>query len=276
MTLCTEVALRKTVEDYCQARARIVALCEGAARAMSEADDLMRANGTYGLPCDSTPRMHCEDAVRQIDARLWRAVFDRTGLTQLMDDEAVKRFLADLDTNAPAFTEDNIRATVLTMWQTAEEMFGRGCYNVFRRLDRHYRTNQGQAFEIGEKAVLRRLFESDWNGGLRVQYSSRHWLNDIDRCVLTVAGKAFVPHALEAAINAAFAKGASRVFENGYLQIKGFANGNAHLRFKRRDVLEQLNRVIAAYADNRGLPDARGQAACGVRLSGLQGVRRWS
>jgi hypothetical protein len=147
------------------------------------------------------------------------------------------------------------------MWQTAEEMFGRGCYNVFRRLDRHYRTNEGQAFEIGEKAILRRLFESDWNGGLRVQYSSRHWLNDIDRCVRTVAGEPFVPHTLEAALNAAFAKGASRVFEDEFLLIKGFGNGNAHLRFRRRDVLEKLNLVIAAYANNRGLPDARGRAA---------------
>jgi hypothetical protein len=261
MSLCTEVALRKTVEDYCRARAQIVALYEGAARAMSEADDLMRSNGTNGLPGESTPRMNCEDAVRQVDARLWRAVFDRTGLTQLMDNEAVQSFLRDLDTNAPAFTEDNIRATVLTMWQTAEEMFGRGCYNVFRGLDRHYRTNEGQAFEIGEKAVLRRLFESDWRGGLRVQYSSRHWLNDIDRCVLTMAGEPFVPHALEAALNAAFAKGASRVFENRFLQIKGFSNGNGHLRFKEREVLVKLNRVIAAYADHRGLPDARGRAA---------------
>jgi hypothetical protein len=103
------VALRKTVEDYCRARAQIVALYEGAARAISQADDWMRQQGTHGLPADATPRMNCEDVVRQVDARLWRAVFNRTGLTQLMDDEAVQSFLRELDTKAPPLTEDNIR-----------------------------------------------------------------------------------------------------------------------------------------------------------------------
>ena len=261
MSLCTEVALRKTVEDYCEARARIVALYEGAARSLSVADDLMRAQGTYGLPHEATPRMNCEDAVRQVDARLWRAVFDRTGLTQLMDDEAVRSFLSDLDHNAPAFTADNIRCTVLSMFQAAEEMFGRGAYNVFRQLDRHYRTNDGQAFEVGRKSVLRRVFESDWNGGLRVRYDARHWVNDVDRVFTTLDGRQFTPHSLEAALNAALAKGASRVFENEFIRVRGFGNGNGHLWLKRDDLRERLNRVIAAYCHNNALPDARRRAA---------------
>ena len=261
MSLCTEVALRKTVDDYCQARAQIVALYEGGARAMAEADDLMRAQGTYGLPAEATPRMHCEDAVRQIDARLWRAVFDRTGLTQLMDNEAVRDFLRDLDHNAPAFTADNIRCTVLSMFQEAEEMFGRGVYNVFRQLDRHYRTNAGQAFEVGRKSVLRRVFESDWNGGLRVRYDARHWVNDVDRVFTTLDGRPFTPHALEAALNAALAKGASRVFENEYFRVRGFRNGNGHMWLKRDDLREKLNRLIAAYCDHNALPDDRRRAA---------------
>lgn len=44
--------------------------------------------------------------------------------------------------------------------------------------------------------------------------------------------------------------------ENGYLAMKWYKKGSAHITFKRLDLVEQLNRILAKHYPN-ALPPAR-------------------
>lgn len=39
-------------------------------------------------------------------------------------------------------------------------------------------------------------------------------------------------------------------FETDYLRVKWFKNGNAHIEFRRMDLVEQMNRIIARHYPN--------------------------
>lgn len=77
-----------------------------------------------------------------------------------------------------------------------------------------------------------------------------HQLDDIDRVFKTLDKKRFQPRQLESGLNAAFKD--RQVFEDDYYRAKGFRNGNLHLEFKRDDLLERVNELIAEhYGENK-------------------------
>ena len=261
MSLTRDVAVRKRLEDFCQAREQVVQLMSSGLRCIEQAHETLSQHYVYGLDRACRPANDRDAIVQSVDRTFWRVAFRYTGLAQLMDDEAVTSFEKSLESAPPAFTLDNVTTTVLAMHQQADEMFQRGVYNVFRKLDRCYRTNDAEPFRISRKNVLHWMFESDWDGGLRVNYHARATWNDLDRVMTTLDGKRFEAYRLEAAVNKAFARGAARVYEDQYFRIKGFKNQNAHLELRRADLLEKANQLIAAYCHGRGLADGRPRAA---------------
>lgn len=248
------VAIRRSMAELCEMRNQAMWRVEQAHRVLGEAESIMRQVGTYGLPRDAKTYGSIDDARRRIDAQCWQAAFRRTGLTAIMDEEACTKMLEELDRDPPPFTIDNVQAQMLTMYQTADAMFARGVYNVFRRLDRHYRTNDREPFRLGPKAVIRGVVDTWARPRLSVCYRRSALLNDIDRVLRVLDGKTFVAHSFESALNAAWKHG--NTFEDDYVKVRAFGNGNAHIWFKREDLLERINDTIAAYCGGNALVDA--------------------
>ncbi len=240
-----QIALPKTLLDICDERDEILALVQRAHGLLEDADAKMETLNHYGLPLDAKPRHGFKATRQEIDARLWRVAFDKTGFLTLMDAEAKSKFFEQVQKDAPEFTESNIRSTFLSLSQDAGKMFARGLVNVFRRLSRVHRTNTNSPFKVNEKAILPGMFRQRYDRGLEVSHYTHEYLNDIDRVIKTLAGETHHPRSLEMAVNAAMVDGS--VYEDAFYQIKGFGNGNMHMKFKRSDLLDKANRIIAEH-----------------------------
>jgi hypothetical protein len=256
MSTSTEVTLPRSLHEYADARARIVGELTTIYTLFEAVNDHVCEFVQYGLSGDCRPRKSLEEAIREVDRDFWRTAFDKTGLRQIMDREAKRQFEDSLKSNPPPFTIENIQAQCLELSQHAEELFARGVVNVFRRLSRDHVTNTDEPFKINERAILSSIFRPRYAAhGLEV--ISYNWsteeLDDIDRVFKRLDGKLHIPRTLESAINAALHSGETNTYEDDYYHIRGFRNGNAHIRFKRPDLLEKVNKIIAGYYHENAL-----------------------
>lgn len=250
------VAKLTTLSDYIKARERTIELLRSSYRALSLADDTFKTVYGYGLPYDAQHRERLETVIKQMDQRLWRQAYDVTGFGQLMDRQAREEFDRSLEKAPPAFTEDNVRSIFLSAAQQAEEMFARGVVNVFRGLSKLHRTNTNDTFKVNRRAIMAGIVKPRWGGGLEVAYGrARDELNDLDRVFRKTDGQQHHPRALETALNGALKD--SEVYEDDYFQMKGFGNGNLHVLFKRKDLLDQINKIIHDYHDGSAVAKDR-------------------
>lgn len=256
------ISIPKSLHQYAADRDRIIEIWSSGMRELHRADEMLRSYAFCGLDSNLLPReggvglgsgqINTKAITRDVDRTLWRTAFDKTGLRNIMDQQAMDQFERQVRDDPPAFTMDNIEATFLEFFQQADEIFARGIYNVFRRLDHKYRTNEKEPFVIGDKAILGYRFQHRFGGGIEIRHSCDQLFGDIDRVFKTLDGKPFIPRSLESAINAEM-KEPPYVYEDDYYQVKGFKNGNAHFKFKRADLLEKVNKIIAAYCGGNAL-----------------------
>lgn len=246
-----DIAIPTTLDDVCEVRSLALDRIKRAYELLDAAKDALEGVARYAWPYEGSPRNSYQRTVSEIDARLWRDAFDKTNFLLLMDEEAKRRFFEDVEKMAPPFTMENIRSTFLTLSQEADGMFVRGLVNVFRRLSKDHRTNTNSPFKVNDRAILPYMVSVRFRGGLEVNYRSGERLNDLDRVFKVLAGVVHQPRALEHAINAVFVDG--NRYEDDFYEIRGFRNGNMHLRFKRVDLLEKANRLIGEYYDGNAL-----------------------
>ena len=244
MSVFTTLALPTTLRDLLKMRDQALQLHRDARRVNDLAEEVLQAAGPYLAPREMSFRGTESQALKELDQRMWTRAFDITGFRQLMDAKAVDEFEKSLYADTPEFTEANIRATFLKLNQESEEMFRRGIVRVFRGLDREYRSHD--AVRVTRKAILTFMLRPSFRGGMEVGYGTpSHQLDDIDRVFKTLDKKRFQPRQLESGLNAAFND--RQVFEDDYYRAKGFRNGNLHLEFKRDDLLERVNELIAEH-----------------------------
>jgi len=240
-----ELTIPKTITDYCETRDRALDLLKQAGALIAAADKELTQINRYGLSCNARPRNSLVETRKEIDRTLWRLAFDKTGFLRLMDATAVDDFERSMDRDPPEFSTETIRSTFVNLAQQSELMFARGLVNVFRLLSKRHRTNTDQPFTVGEKAILPGIVQAGFQRGLHVSHHGSPRLNDIDRVFKVLAGETPQPRALETALNAALLERAP--YEDDYYLIRGYGNGNLHIRFKRRDLLDAANRIIAQY-----------------------------
>ena len=249
MSLFKDVAIRQTIEDFCKARDRAIELHEQGCRLIDQAEEVCSGSLRHSWPYEAKPRTRDAQFVKELDQRMWRSCFQHTGLARLMDDQATKEFEVSIERECPAFTIDNIQSMALSMWQDKDEMFLRGVYNVFRKLDDSYWSNKRQAFEVKLRSVATFVIDTwtaDWSGKLRVRHEKRAWVNDLDRVCCLLSGRDYVEYSLETAMNAHFETG-DNTFENDWIKARGFKNGNMHIWITDEDLRVKINKAIAEY-----------------------------
>ncbi|WP_226576490.1 DUF4942 domain-containing protein [Acuticoccus sediminis] len=199
-------------------------------------------------------------ARRITDANVWAHLVQVTNLDALMDREAKDQLRGQLQSDPPEVTVDNVLATFESTVGDAGTIFKRGIANAFSTLDRRFRSHDG--WKIGSRVVLTYVL-NDWGGwayyGTR-GHQTRDTLIDIERVFLILDGKAptatyaGIVGVLEAA--AAEKRGSTRSFSNDmrqltvegdYFRVRTFLNGNAHLWFTRKDLVERVNQLLGEY-----------------------------
>lgn len=184
-----------------------------------------------------------------IDGRVWDSVIHSTELNHLMDKKAKDDLRQQLMTDAPEFTEETAYATIEHFMAQSGMVFRRGIAEVFSNLDRRFRSHSG--WKIGSRVILDRMF--DEMGWWNYHRDHRSTLQDIERTFLILDGRK--PVADYAGIVGALeehrrldGRGARQSeVESEFHTIRIFKNGNAHLWFKRDDLVTLANRMIGEY-----------------------------
>ena len=202
--------------------------------------------------------------IKQLDRAVWRHLIKSTSLDRLMDKTARDAFEKQLRDNPPVATAETCFATMESLLSDAGMIFKRGIAVAFSKLDRRFRSHDG--FKIGSRVVLSRAMSQ--HGGWNYGWGQDDTLRDVERTFCILDSK---PHpersagiigAIDLALKDLGYGARAFTAENEYFDVRIFQNGNAHIWFKRRDLVERVNKLLAEfYGDALGDAHAKPEHA---------------
>ena len=198
---------------------------------------------------------------RNIDRGIWKDLMKKSGMLSLMDAQARDEWYKNLEgEDIPAVSEANILSTFEQLHQSKGEVFERGVINVFKGLSWNYKTNSPCKF--GTKIIVTGLVKCDrWGFGLNWGWQ-RDRLADIERMLVLLDGKpvpdnrADVTRRLGDHIHE---NRHSNHYEDEMFVIKYFQKGTAQIVFKRPELIDKLNNIIARHQSGSTASEMRGE-----------------
>ncbi|TCZ55839.1 DUF4942 domain-containing protein [Klebsiella grimontii] len=186
---------------------------------------------------------------RNIDRRIWRELMNKSGMLSLMDAQARDEWHKSLEKDdIPPISEDNILSTFRQLHQSKEEVFERGVINVFKNLSWDFKTNNPCYF--GKKIIVNNLVKYDkWGYSLSWGWR-RDQLADLERMSFLLDGKTIPDNRHDVTIRLMdFIRDNPRqqVFEDDLFTVHFFQKGSGHITFKRMDLVEKMNDIIAKH-----------------------------
>ncbi|WP_368755477.1 DUF4942 domain-containing protein [Klebsiella oxytoca] len=184
-----------------------------------------------------------------LDRRIWRDLMNKSGMLSLMDAQARDEWHKSLEKDdIPAISEDNILSTFEQLHKTKGEVFERGVINVFKGLSWDYKTNHPCYF--GKKIIVNNLVKYDkWGYSLSWGWR-RDQLADLERMLFLLDGKTIPDNRHDVTIRLMdFIRDNPRqqVFGDDLFTIRLFQKGSGHITFKRMDLVEKMNDIIAKH-----------------------------
>lgn len=207
-----------------------------------------------------------EEARKLIDSNAWSHVIEISTLTNYMDSEAKSQLRAQLMTDPPECTEDNIAATLQEMYLNSGMMFRRGVAQAFSSLDRRFLSHDG--WKIGGRIVLSNaLCYHGFGWAISSRSSAKDCLVDVERVFRSLAKMPPVDRTNDVGQRLADAmrstKGHSSItsgyFEDDLFRIRWFKNRNVHVWFRDAELLFEVNKLISEYYGNP-IPETRNKA----------------
>lgn len=195
------------------------------------------------------PEAAMKAITRNLDRSIWRDLMKKSGMLSLMDAQAREQWYNSLEKDdIPAVSEANILSTFEQLHQSKGEVFERGVINVFKGLSWDFKSNNPCKF--GKKIIATGLVKHDrWGFGLNWGWQ-RDRLADLERMLVLLDGKpvpdnrADVTRRLSDHIHEN--RHSSR-YEDEMFVIKYFQKGTAHIVFKRPELVDKLNDIIARH-----------------------------
>ncbi|MDA5483297.1 DUF4942 domain-containing protein, partial [Yersinia intermedia] len=187
---------------------------------------------------------------RNLDRGIWRDLMKKSGMLSLMDAQARDQWYRNLEgDNIPAISEANILSTFEQLHQQKDDVFERGIINLFKGLSWHYKTNSPCRF--GKKVIISNLVScNQWGFTLNHGYR-RDQLADLERMLHLLDGKAIPDNRGDVTsrlyehirANSQMAKD----YQDDYLHIKYFMKGSAHLTFRKPELIDKMNDIVAKH-----------------------------
>ncbi|PUX07943.1 DUF4942 domain-containing protein [Cronobacter malonaticus] len=195
------------------------------------------------------PEAAMKAITRNLDRSIWRDLMKKSGMLALMDAQARDEWYNSLEKDdIPAVSEKNILSTFEQLHHSKGEVFERGVINVFKGLSWDFKSNNPCKF--GKKIIATGLVKHDrWGFGLNWGWQ-RDRLADLERMLVLLDGKpvpdnrADVTRRLSDHIHEN--RHSSR-YEDEMFVIKYFQKGTAHIVFKRPELVDKLNDIIARH-----------------------------
>lgn len=212
---------------------------------------------------------YLKTARRVIDTSCWQHVIQITDLESLMDKEAKDQLHRqmmepeparprsgmgyneiakpeDVKGTMPDFTEESVVATLESFAASANLIFRRGIANAFSKLDRRFRSHDG--FKIKHRIIFTHAFSE--YGHWRYDTAMRDTIYDVERAFRVIDGqppRAVYGSILQQIENERGPRHGKRqsVHEGDFFRVRVYENGNAHLWFTRKDLLDKVNKILA-------------------------------
>jgi hypothetical protein len=186
---------------------------------------------------------------RSIDRSVWRDLMLKSGMISLMDAQARDEWHKNLEEGElPEISEENILATFEQLHHSKDEVFERGVINVFKGLSWDYKTNSPCSF--GKKIIINNLVTHNrWGFSLNWGWR-RDQLTDLERMLFLLDGKSIPDNRGDICtrlMEHIRDNPAKEVYEDAFFSIRYFQKGTAHLMFKRLDLVEKMNDIIAKH-----------------------------
>ncbi|HCM2865159.1 TPA: DUF4942 domain-containing protein [Salmonella enterica subsp. enterica serovar Stanley] len=199
------------------------------------------------------PEAAMKAITRNLDRSIWRDLMKKSGMLSLMDAQARDQWYRNLEgDDIPAISEANILSTFEQLHQSKDEVFEHGVINVFKSLSWDFKSNSPCKF--GKKIIVNGLVKCDrWGFGLNWGWQ-RDRLADLERMLMLLDGKpapdnrADVTRRLGDHIHD---NRGSNSYEDEMFKIKYFQKGTAHITFKRPELVDKLNDIIARHYPGR-------------------------
>lgn len=184
-----------------------------------------------------------------LDRGIWRDLMKKSGMLSLMDAQARDQWYRNLEgDNIPAISEANILSTFEQLHQQKDEVFERGIINVFKGLSWDYKTNSPCSF--GKKIIINNLVTHNrW--GFSLNWGWR-WdqLADLERMLFLLDGKPIPDNRGDIStrlMEHIRDNPAKDMYVDEFFSIRYFQKGTAHLTFKRPELIEKMNDIIAKH-----------------------------
>lgn len=187
--------------------------------------------------------------IRNLDRGIWRDLMKRSGMLSLMDAQARDQWYNSLEKDdIPAISEANILSTFEQLHQSKGDVFERGVINVFKRLSWDYKSNSPCKF--GKKIIVEGLVSHtrwgfSFNGGWR-----RDQLVDLERMLMLLDGKPLPDNRADVACrlgdHISQHKSADN-YDDTLFRIKYFQKGTGHITFKRPELIDKMNDIVAKH-----------------------------
>jgi len=186
---------------------------------------------------------------RNIDSSIWRDLMLKSGMIALMDAQARDQWHKNLEEgDLPAINEVNILGTFEQLHQNRMDVFERGVINVFKGLSWDYKTNSPCSF--GKKIIINNLVTHNrWGFNLNWGWR-RDQLADLERMLFLLDGKPIPDNRsdITTRLMAHIRDNPDKdVYEDDFFRIRYFQKGTAHLTFKRLELVERMNDIIAKH-----------------------------
>lgn len=243
----TELIPQRTLADYESLVKQGIQRIKDTYRSRDLAQEAFEQLGSHIMPSELVYRMpKIDELVDSVNRSAWRKLMSVTGLADTLDAVAMAEFDKSLE-SVPVveFTADNARATIAKLAGDQDMMFKRGLVELFKKLSGNYRSHD--AFKIQKRSITK-MMHTDWYG---IGHEAVDLCNDIDRVFRGLTGREFVPYAFQGELEMAIRSG--KDYDDGYITVKLFQNGNAHLYIKDQALIDRINGIIAEWYGDRAI-----------------------
>lgn len=184
-----------------------------------------------------------------LDRGIWRDLMKKSGMLSLMDAQARDQWNKNLEgENIPAISEANILSTFEQLHLNKMDVFERGIINVFKGLSWDYKTNSPCSF--GKKIIINNLVTHNrWGYSLNWGWR-RDQLADLERMLFLLDGKPIPDNRGDITtrlMEHVRDNPSQQSYEDDYFSIRYFQKGTGHLTFKRPELIEKMNDIIAKH-----------------------------
>lgn len=201
-----------------------------------------------------------EAMMQWIDAAGWDYLMNESGMYSFFDSKSREEWREGLQKKrCPVLTAESVAATFKGLFEQRNDLFERGVLEIFRALSWDYKTNK--PFKFGKRIVMRYVCES-WKTAkgksyvTGVHHAAEQKMNDLARVMSMLDGKPEADH--RESVGRHFSQYVRQQRDNEGIHFPGtwecelfalryFKNGNGHLTFKRMDVVDKMNKILAKH-----------------------------